>query len=295
MTLDLHGDVNTPTAQGFKQSPAQKPQAGQDKDDKEKEHKPEFVIQKSPLKRPFCGLLYGSPGVGKTTLCASIPNALIIDLEKGADFLDCQRISITDDSHPMHTILKIKKAIAYGVENGYTTIVIDSLTSLAALFEKNFLIESGKDTLDSGNFGQDYNAINDSLKAFLGGQTAKNGVMNFLAQKGCNLILIGHEKEKVDQIGDSKLMHTTLPNFYKGMVSWLAVQMDFIFYYTYDILVREEQLGMTKEKLSATRGRKMITCQEGGIMAKNRFSLKSSITNPTHELFTNLFNPSNPA
>ena len=252
---------------------------------------PEFVIERSRRHRPYFGLLYGSPGVGKTTLASSIPGAIIIDLEHGADGMDCDRITIDDAQNPQATIAKIKRSIAFAVEHGYTTIIIDSLTSLAALFEKQFLIENQKTTLDTGNFGQDYQAINDMLKAFLGGQTARTGTLPFLVSKGCNLILIGHEKEKIDSVGDSKLLHSTVPNLFKGMVSWLAVQCDFIFYYTHDIVIKEETLGMTKEKLSATRGRKILTCQEGGILAKNRYNLKPVISNPKASLFTEIYNP----
>ena len=256
-----------------------------------KPDKPEFVIEKSRRHRPYFGLLYGSPGVGKTTLASSIPGAIIIDLEHGADGMDCDRITIDDAGSPQATIAKIKRSIAFAVEQNYSTIVLDSLTSLAALFEKQFLIENQKTTLDTGNFGQDYQAINDMIKAFLGGQTARTGTLPFLASKGCNLILIGHEKEKIDSVGDSKLLHSTVPNLYKGMISWLAVQCDFIFYYTHDIVIKEETLGMTKEKLSATRGRKIITCQEGGILAKNRYNLKPVISNPKAILFTEIYNP----
>ena len=96
--------------------------------------KPEFVIQKSRTYRPYFGLLYGSPGVGKTTLASSIPGAIIIDLEHGADGMDCDRITIDDAQNPQATIAKIKRSIAFAVEQGYTTIILDSLTSLAALF-----------------------------------------------------------------------------------------------------------------------------------------------------------------
>jgi Cdc6-like AAA superfamily ATPase len=249
----------------------------------------EFTILRSKVLRPYVGLVYGCPGVGKTTLCSSIPNSLVIDLERGGDGLDCTRIAITEQETPRATIAKIKRAIGYGVQQGYTTIIIDSITSLANIFERQYLLENQKTALDA-DFGRDYDKLNTLVKDFLGGQTASTGVMRYLASNQCNLLLIGHEKEKIDTVGDSKLMHSTFPSLYKGLVGWLNIQCDFIFYYTFDILIREEQLGMTKEKLSATRGRKLITSQEGGIMAKNRFEfIKPSLSNPTFKVFTSIF------
>jgi len=250
---------------------------------------PEFTILRSKVLRPYVGLVYGCPGVGKTTLCSQIPGSLVIDLERGGDGLNCTRISIAEQDTPRATIAKIKRAIAFAVQQGYTTIIIDSITSLANIFERQYLIENQKTALDA-DFGRDYDKLNTLVKDFLGGQTASTGVMRYLANNQCNLLLIGHEKEKIDTLGDSKLMHSTFPSLYKGLVGWLNIQCDFIFYYTFDILIREEQLGMTKEKLSATRGRKLITSQEGGIMAKNRFEfIKPSLSNPTHKVFTSIF------
>jgi len=254
---------------------------------------PEFVIKTSKVLRPYVGLVYGCPGVGKTTLCSSIPDSIVIDLERGGDGLDCTRITIEDQETPRETIAKIKRAVAFAVKKGFSTIIIDSITSLAGLFEKQYLIENQKTALDA-EFGRDYDKLNSLIKAFFGGQTAKSGIMHYLKDVGCNLILIGHEKEKIDSLGDSKLMHSTFPSLYKGMVSWLNIQCDFIFYYTFDIIVKEEQLGMTKEKLSATRGRKLITTQEGGIMAKNRFDfIKPVISNPTYKVFTSIYDANN--
>lgn len=254
--------------------------------------KPEFVIERVRKTRPYFGMLYGSPGVGKTTLAAAIPGALVIDLENGADGFDCNRITVESCATPRATIARIKRAIAFAVSQGFTTIIVDSVSALVDIFEKEFLIENGKTCLDTGNFGQDYQAINEMLKSFLGGQTAQAGTLPYLASKGCNLLLIGHEKERVDSVGDSKLLYSIAPNLFKGAVSWLQYQCDFIFYYTYDIVIKEENLGMTKDKLSATRGRKILTCQQGGILAKNRFGLPPVIREPSEKIFKEIFDAS---
>ena len=256
---------------------------------------PEFVIETKRKPRPYVGLVYGCQGVGKTTLCSSIPNSIVIDLERGGDsFDDCHRITIEQCETPRKTLAKIKRAIKFAVDNGYTTIILDSITRLEDLFERQYLLESNKLSLSGSGHGNDYKELYALVKEFLGGQTAQTGTMAFLAKNNCNFILIGHDKEREDTVGDSALLNIITPRLYKGLNHWVSEQCDFVFYYTFDIIVREEKLGMTKEKLSATRGTKLITSQEGGIFAKSRYKwIKPIISNPKADVFTSIYDASN--
>ena len=266
-------------------SPPSPPQQAQSKSDT-----PEFVIETKQKPRPYVGLVYGCGGVGKTTLCSSIPGSIVIDLERGGDGLDCTRLTIEQLDTPRKTVAKIKRAIKFAVDQGYTTIIIDSITALEDLFERQYLLESNKLSLSGSAHGNDYKELYALVKEFLGGQTAQTGTMAFLAKNDCNLILIGHDKEKEDTVGDSALLNVITPRLYKGLNQWVSEQCDFVFYYTFDIIVREDKLGMSKEKLAATRGRKLITSQEGGIYAKNRYKwIKPVISNPKADVFTSIY------
>lgn len=275
---------NTQALEGLPQADTPKTQAPE----------PEFVIKTSKVLRPYVGLVYGCPGVGKTTLCSSIPGSIVIDLERGGDGLDCTRITIEEQETPRETIAKIKRAVAFAVKQGFSTIIIDSISVLEDLHERQYLTESKKTTLTSGH-GSDYKELYSHIREFIGSQTATGGAMNYLRGMGCNLIFIGHDKERTDTVGDSSLLNTINPRLYKGMSEWVCSQCDFVFYYTFDVIVQEEKLGMSKEKLASTRGRKLITTQEGGIMAKKRFDfIKPVISNPTYKVFTSIFDANKP-
>ena len=67
------------------------------------------------------GVLHGPPGVGKTTLAASMPNPLILDTEKGARRIDCHRVEVGDWMTLKGTLVELARE-----SMGYRTIVVDS-------------------------------------------------------------------------------------------------------------------------------------------------------------------------
>jgi hypothetical protein len=79
------------------------------------------ALYKSPRKM----LIYSAPKVGKTTAVAMLDNALILDLERGSDFVDALKVHITS----LEDIPKIGKQI---LEAGkpYKYGVVDTTTKL---------------------------------------------------------------------------------------------------------------------------------------------------------------------
>lgn len=82
------------------------------------------------LKNPILNVLvYGAPGVGKTSFGATAPKPIIINLEDGIQSISDQEIDIVDAK----TIQDFGDAIKYSLANGFETIVIDSLTRYSEL------------------------------------------------------------------------------------------------------------------------------------------------------------------
>lgn len=84
-------------------------------------------------------ILFSNPKTGKTEACAALPNNLILDLEKGSEFVDALKINILEISEkegksPL-TILKevitqIKEANKQKGDYVYKYITIDTVTAL---------------------------------------------------------------------------------------------------------------------------------------------------------------------
>lgn len=90
---------------------------------------------------------FGKPKSGKTTLLASIPNNLIIDLENGTDYLEALSIKASN----LDELKEIKKAISEQ-SNPYDYISIDTITKLEEMVMP-LAIDLYKDTPMGKNFG----------------------------------------------------------------------------------------------------------------------------------------------
>jgi phage nucleotide-binding protein len=91
-------------------------------------------------------LIYGEPGVGKTTFAATAPSPLLIDVERGSR-------SVLNVNNPVDvleykSVLQVEKIIEY-LEKGnptfdkYETIVIDTITELQARLVDQQLRQAG--------------------------------------------------------------------------------------------------------------------------------------------------------
>ena len=70
-------------------------------------------------------IIYSKPKVGKTSALAELENALIIDLERGTDFLDAMKVQVNE----LAELRKVGEAII-AAGKPYKYIVIDTITKL---------------------------------------------------------------------------------------------------------------------------------------------------------------------
>lgn len=70
-------------------------------------------------------IIYSKPKVGKTSALAELENALIIDLERGTDFLDAMKVQVNE----LAELRKVGEAII-AAGKPYKYVVIDTITKL---------------------------------------------------------------------------------------------------------------------------------------------------------------------
>lgn len=90
---------------------------------------PKQKIKASEI-NPRVLLVYSAPKVGKTTLMAGLENNLIIDLEKGTDYVDAMKIKVDNLKELDDVCVAIEKKIEETGEYPYDYITIDTVTKL---------------------------------------------------------------------------------------------------------------------------------------------------------------------
>jgi hypothetical protein len=144
-------------------------------------------------------LIYSKPKVGKTTLCADLPNCLIFELEQGgADYVESMHVEIPN----LETLVQYGQLI---LQNGkpYEFIAIDTITKLEELclpLAEKLYSESpgGKNWFTDPEKGKSkYKTItnlpNGGGYAWL--RLAFDQIKNFILTLAPNVIFLGHVKD----------------------------------------------------------------------------------------------------
>jgi hypothetical protein len=90
---------------------------------------PYLTITRKKKRRPFLGLLYGPPAIGKSTFGATAPKPLFIPTERGLDQITVPKFGIPEN------LAQYKQQVVWCVENPdeYETLIIDTADGLELL------------------------------------------------------------------------------------------------------------------------------------------------------------------
>lgn len=146
-------------------------------------------------KRTISVLIYGQPGIGKTTLGCSAPNAVLFDYDGGvnrinpAHMIPTLQVESWEDTYEALEMLESDPQLS-----GVQSIVIDTVGKMLDFMSESIMRTNPKMKQYDGTL---------SLKGY--GQRKKMFVdfIHMLAVKGKNVIFIAHEKEEKD--GDATI------------------------------------------------------------------------------------------
>ena len=251
-----------------------------------------------PKTKPPMITIVGTPGTGKTTLGAMFPNALMVMSEDGASVFDswdeeakpsvlprlpkASKDEVGNLKSTRETLLSIMDELI-STDHGFTTLVVDSITSLDMLFGHEIALRDGVNTVAdaSGGFHKGYSEVASWHAEFVYKceqlRAVKRMGIVFLAHTGIKKI-----RNRPDAAADYSVFSMDMDN---QALSIYTSQCDAVLY-----LVKEEFIqgsetnrkGQTTKlgRLVQTGERKLITTgdgQVGYINAKNRYNMPAEI------------------
>lgn len=202
-------------------------------------------------------LIYGAPGVGKTTFAAQAPNPVIMDYENSSETLrntDKSDTPVISDRKALSNFTDVIDFIRK--PNEFDTIIIDSISSM----NDTFLMEhmrSQKNRDKHIALFQDFRKMNNVLKE----------IFYEMITVPKNVVLVAHEKVLRNE--DNKILEVR-PQLPPGAEASI------------ERLINEVYYMEVKPNLRGPSDRILHVDSQGKILAKNRMGLtENKLINPT--------------
>ena len=221
-----------------------------------------FTISKGKLQTPVRAVIYGSEGIGKSTLAAQLPEPLFIDIEGGTAQLDVARI----DTPTSWSMLIEEVAFVRDNPDVCRTLVIDTADRAQALCENDLLIESGVDSIEKigGGYGKGYTALLEKFRKDLLYR------LDEVIARGINVCLLAHAVMRKQESPDDPPFDRWELNLQKKIAPEVRAWADLLLFCNFRIMAVEEN-GRTKARGQAKRI--MYANHRPTFDAKNRYGL----------------------
>jgi len=224
---------------------------------------------------PLRILVYGTPGIGKTTWAARIPGALFLSCEDGGGDMDYARIDLGRWADLTGTLEEIERD---GLPDGYRALVLDTVNGFAEKCGEYICHKARVDSLEEvgGGFGKGFTAVQEE-------QAKCRDILDRIRAKySVHIVLIGHAHVKTfnDPTGPSFDRYMLRMN--EKVASVWTAWADVVGFATMNVIVkggkRGKEIDDPMAKGKATSGERMIyLSSDASYEAKNRYSLPDEL------------------
>lgn len=228
-------------------------------------------IERGKKSAPVRCVIYGTEGIGKSTLAAQFPSPIILDTEDGTGRIDCARVVCHDSLTLESALLDL-----IGDAQGFKTVVIDSADWAERQILEHLLKKAGKRSIEDFGFGKGYTMLAEACSRIL-------GLADQLIAKGVNVVFVAHATIKRTSPPDEtdgydryelKLTRQTGPLFKE----WA----DLLLFCNYKTKLVEGSDG--RKKATGGKVRLMYAERSAAWDAKNRFGLPAEMPMAVTEL-----------
>jgi len=225
------------------------------------------LITTRKKRRPFFGVLYGPPGVGKSTFASEAPNPIFIPCERGLDQISAPRFPIPQTLAEFGSYLKAIQE----EPNDYQTVIIDTIDSLESPLMSKAVCDEGKvDNLENfgGGYGKGVLRLRDYWQRLLIRLTALSETKTVLLLAHSHLRTINDPMlSAAYEIHELKLSAKS--------AEIIRQYVDFILFARVSMSVSKDMPKSRKGRGVVSDDREMYTQPATGLECKNRYGLPS--------------------
>lgn len=150
----------------------------------------ELKITQGPVRRAQKVVLYGSEGIGKSTLAAQFPDPLFIDTEGGTSHLDVRRISFDGSFGDL-----IETIEAVAAQDVCRSLVLDTMDWAEQICVADLLKKYRQTSIESFGYGKGYTYLAEEVQQIL-------RAMDKVIASGKNAVIVAHARMRKQELPD---------------------------------------------------------------------------------------------
>lgn len=213
-------------------------------------------------------LIYGPPGMGKTTLASEFPSPVFIQAEDGTP----AGIEVTGFKPQSFEEVIDALASLYTDEHEFKTVVIDSLDKLEPMVWASVCQTNNWASIETPGYGKGYVETGYAWRQLLDGLNALR------TDIGMNIVLISHsDVERFDDPTSVSYSQYQV-RLHKRARAMIEDDVDAILLVKQDVSVKQEEKGFNQKRAIAEGVNRFIYCEgRPAFTAKNRYGMPPKI------------------
>lgn len=225
------------------------------------------AVSRGVRTEPHKVLIFGGPGLGKSTFAADAPDPVFLDTERGTAHLDVPRFPVPETwQDALDAVHELETS-----EHSFKTFVIDTLDHLEPLLWAKVCADAGVRSIEDvgGGYGKGYIAATDGWRQLLA------GLERLREKRGMNIVLVGHSWIRPFKDPESEGYDRYELKLNAKAAGLLKEWSDTVLFANYETFAHE---GKSKRVRGVSTGARMLyTARTAAYDAKNRSNLPDSI------------------
>lgn len=237
-----------------------------------------LVMEQAPVLPPKV-MIYGPPGIGKSTFGAAGPKPIFIQAEQGLAGIKVPCFPLAKSFDEVMDYLRC----LLDEDHHYQSLVLDSASGVEALIKQKILLETGAKNLNVvGPFGLGYVMLAEKWEQVVSLLDA------IRIQRGMLILIIAHAEMAVAEDAEYGSFDRWAPRVYKKALANLVEWADLVGYAHRRMVLRSTDNGKTTiaTGIGPDGGDRILNvCGSPAILAKNRYGLTGELPLAWDSLF----------